>query len=63
MHDKATKIVLDTTKEVSLEEPQFMWKSAALRRTICMNEDRLYGQPSPRILIINFSIQSCSLIY
>ena len=25
-----------------------MWKSANTRRTICLNEDRSYGQPNPR---------------
>ena len=28
-----------------------MWKSADVRRTICLNEERLYGQSNPRNLL------------
>ena len=28
-----------------------MWKSADVRRTICLNEDRPYGQSNPRNLL------------
>ena len=35
----------------SLEEPRIMWKSDDVRRTICLNEDRPYGQSNPRNLL------------
>ena len=35
--------------KVSLQEPRIIWKSTAVRRTICMNTDQPYRQPSPRI--------------
>ena len=35
--------------EVSLEKPRLIRKSTAVRQTICVNADWLYGQLNPRI--------------
>ena len=49
MGNEIAKTVPGTTRKASLEKIR-LYEVRHYERTICLNEERLYGQPDPRVM-------------